>query len=191
MDTAEKTTLTRRDALKTLAAITGAFSLASLPGRWETPLIEAGALPAHAQNSVQLTIETLAVRYYALNGVSLEPAIRMTTEAEAMILDLAGKFAPDNDPTSIYAKVDGCGELVYGKEWAMLGSDVKSFTWNETPSTIAGAVNGVLQLAFDISNTCIDPTDPNSLTGKKFCLAVSHGGRTSNTQCATIINISS
>jgi hypothetical protein len=44
-------TLTRRDALKTLAAITGAAALAAAPGRWETPIVEVGALPAHAQTS--------------------------------------------------------------------------------------------------------------------------------------------
>ncbi len=47
----EKKTINRRQALKTLAAVTGAVSLASLPA-WEKPVIEVGALPAHAQNSM-------------------------------------------------------------------------------------------------------------------------------------------
>jgi len=46
----EKNTINRRQALKTLAAVTGAVPLASLPA-WEKPVIEVGALPAHAQNS--------------------------------------------------------------------------------------------------------------------------------------------
>ncbi len=46
----EKKTINRRQALKTLVAVTGAVSLASLPA-WEKPVIEVGALPAHAQNS--------------------------------------------------------------------------------------------------------------------------------------------
>ncbi len=44
-------TLSRRAALKTLTAIGGAVTLSSLPNRWETPLVEVGALPAHAQIS--------------------------------------------------------------------------------------------------------------------------------------------
>jgi hypothetical protein len=46
-----KAILSRRDALKTLTAITGAVTLSSLPNQWETPLVEVGALPAHAQVS--------------------------------------------------------------------------------------------------------------------------------------------
>ncbi len=52
----EKHTLSRREALKTLAAITGAVSLASLPNKWESPLVEVGALPAHAQSSTTAAI---------------------------------------------------------------------------------------------------------------------------------------
>ncbi len=51
MEKNKKTSLTRRDALKTLAVITGAATLASLPARWQTPLVQVGALPAHAQCS--------------------------------------------------------------------------------------------------------------------------------------------
>jgi len=50
--TEPKPTLTRRDALKTLAAITGAVALANLPNRWEKPVVAVGALPAHAAASV-------------------------------------------------------------------------------------------------------------------------------------------
>ena len=50
----DKGVLTRRDALGTLAAITGAVTLASLPGKWETPLVQVGALPIHAQGSASI-----------------------------------------------------------------------------------------------------------------------------------------
>ncbi len=43
--------LSRREALKTLAAVTGAAALTSLPGQWVKPVIETGLLPAHAQSS--------------------------------------------------------------------------------------------------------------------------------------------
>ncbi|NJN95927.1 MAG: twin-arginine translocation signal domain-containing protein [Anaerolineales bacterium] len=57
--TESKSTLTRRDALKTLAAITGAVTLSSLPNQWEKPLVEVGALPAHAQTSVTGAVQVI------------------------------------------------------------------------------------------------------------------------------------
>ena len=51
MEENKRTSLTRRDALKTLVAITGAATLASLPARWQTPLVQVGSLPVHAQGS--------------------------------------------------------------------------------------------------------------------------------------------
>lgn len=43
--------LSRRDALKTLVAVTGVAAVSTLPDRWAKPLLEVGALPAHAQIS--------------------------------------------------------------------------------------------------------------------------------------------
>jgi hypothetical protein len=62
----EKQTLSRRDALKTLAAITGAVTLASLPSKWQTPVVQVGALPAHAQCSVVPG----TVTFYIINNSS-------------------------------------------------------------------------------------------------------------------------
>jgi hypothetical protein len=44
-------TLTRRQALKVLAATTGAMVLSNLPQTWKTPMVEVGMLPAHAQGA--------------------------------------------------------------------------------------------------------------------------------------------
>jgi hypothetical protein len=43
--------LSRRQALKTIAALTGAVTLSTLPGKWSSPILKAGALPVHAQTS--------------------------------------------------------------------------------------------------------------------------------------------
>ncbi len=43
--------LTRREALKALAAATGAMVLFNLPKTWETPIVEVGVIPAHAQGA--------------------------------------------------------------------------------------------------------------------------------------------
>ncbi len=49
----EKRTLSRREALRAVAAATGAIALANLPEQWISPVIETGVLPAHAQTSPQ------------------------------------------------------------------------------------------------------------------------------------------
>lgn len=43
--------ISRRDAMKILAAAAGATALANLPGKWNTPDLEVGMLPVHAQTS--------------------------------------------------------------------------------------------------------------------------------------------
>lgn len=44
--------LSRRDALKLLAAATGAAALSNLPPAWSKPELQVGVLPAHAQTSL-------------------------------------------------------------------------------------------------------------------------------------------
>ncbi|MCB9077899.1 MAG: hypothetical protein H6631_09925 [Anaerolineaceae bacterium] len=49
----QSTNLTRREALKTLAAVTGSLTLTQLPTEWQSPLVEVGVLPVHALASPQ------------------------------------------------------------------------------------------------------------------------------------------
>lgn len=53
--------LSRREALKMLAGLTGATALSSLPNRWSTPFMEVGVLPAFAQCSATDTAAALIV----------------------------------------------------------------------------------------------------------------------------------
>lgn len=86
--------LARRDALKALAAATGAVALAGLPKDWETPVVGVGALPAHAQVSCGLIISNVAVSreelFYAvsfdyddlLGDVSLNTLVRFEVTSQ-------------------------------------------------------------------------------------------------------------
>ena len=49
-------TFNRREALKLIAAATGALALASIPAEWTKPELRIGVLPAYAQTSVPAAI---------------------------------------------------------------------------------------------------------------------------------------
>jgi hypothetical protein len=84
----DKPVLSRRDALKTLAALTGAVTLASLPGEWETPIVQVGALPAHAACSFVPGTATLEL--INQTGGTFEMTLRYSqTEEEACSATLA------------------------------------------------------------------------------------------------------
>lgn len=51
-----QTKISRRDAIKILAAAVGATTVANLPPEWSRPDLEVGALPAHAQTSIVTTL---------------------------------------------------------------------------------------------------------------------------------------
>jgi hypothetical protein len=65
-----KTPITRRNALKLLAATSGALlGSAMLPAKWLKPVVETGVLPVHAQASVALSIAGLeAAQEYRFDG---------------------------------------------------------------------------------------------------------------------------
>ncbi len=54
------TPINRRQLLKILAAAAGAAALSTLPTNWKTPVVEVGALPAHAQTSLHNVIICLS-----------------------------------------------------------------------------------------------------------------------------------
>ncbi len=58
MNTPDKknSTLSRRDALKTIVSVTGAATLTQLPTRWISPILTSATLPAHAQTSAPATM---------------------------------------------------------------------------------------------------------------------------------------
>lgn len=68
---AKEQLLSRRQALKTLLATGGAGVLSSLPDKWQTPVVEVGALPAFAQISPILTISSLTRSLVGLNDCSI------------------------------------------------------------------------------------------------------------------------
>jgi hypothetical protein len=95
--------LSRRDLLKLLTAAAGAAALSTVPNKWETPVVEIGALPAHAQASRQGTVtgtlrevvtDTSATNSAATDGrtftVSVQPS---GPSANAVFVQFSGMYA--------------------------------------------------------------------------------------------------
>lgn len=60
--------VSRRKALKTLAALSGVVTLSNLPPSWRTPIIEVGTLPVHAQASPPTVDKNLTISNLSLSG---------------------------------------------------------------------------------------------------------------------------
>jgi hypothetical protein len=95
--------LSRRDLLKLLTAAAGAAALSTVPNKWETPVVEIGALPAHAQASRQGTVtgtlrevvtDTSTTNSAATDGrtftVSVQPS---GPSANAVFVQFSGIYA--------------------------------------------------------------------------------------------------
>ena len=61
----EERNLSRREALKALTAASGAVAFAGLPAAWVTPIMQKGALPAHALATLQPFVEILSAVDYS------------------------------------------------------------------------------------------------------------------------------
>ncbi len=74
----DRSLLTRRELLKILTAAGGAAALASVPSAWKTPVVEVGAIPAHAQGSLFGTIagRITLVADGARTGATATPSAR-------------------------------------------------------------------------------------------------------------------
>ncbi|MCB0175229.1 MAG: VWA domain-containing protein [Anaerolineaceae bacterium] len=66
----EEYILSRRDALKTLVAVTGATTISTISRKWEPPYLDVGVLPAFAQGSQP----TSGVDYPFTSEVDVDPA---------------------------------------------------------------------------------------------------------------------
>jgi len=120
MNPRTKKTLSRREALKTLAAVSGVAVLMSVKNKWETPLVQVGVLPAHAQAS---RAATLIVRNSSCCGpttVSIGPSSSpiSSTQIEDVEIPEGGSATFTLDPGTY--EVTGTGECS-SEETVILG----------------------------------------------------------------------
>ena len=97
--------LSRRDALKTLAAATGAVALTSLPV-WEKPVVKVGALPAHAQSSALVYFSDRRIQPDADPLTSSGPsAVLVTVQGNTAHVLANDRYASSTQ--EIYLNIDG------------------------------------------------------------------------------------
>ena len=77
MDNKSAQKISRRDALKILAAVAGGAALANIPSKWTKPGLDVGVLPAHAQTSTGHSI--LATAIGPDNGNFCQPQLTTAT----------------------------------------------------------------------------------------------------------------
>ncbi len=116
--------LSRRDALKTLAAVTGAVALTSLPGKWAKPVVEVGALPAHAQGS--FTIRLISAEFIRVNDCA-----NGNGSTAELILDY-------NDPTGNVTVSDTSILMLYMEGHPSNVSGSNQWPLSDTDFTVVG-----------------------------------------------------
>jgi hypothetical protein len=91
--------ISRRDAMKTLGAVVGAAALSSLPSKWNTPVVAASSLPAHAKQSA-VSMPTKGA-----------PKTVITCDADVSVALSAGKFTfgATVTPAAVYNLTYGGG----------------------------------------------------------------------------------
>lgn len=135
-----KKTLSRREALKTLAAVTGVAVLSSIKNEWETPLVQVGVLPAHAQASLSnLTL---------VNGTGGGPLIITVTGpgsspiSSAAVIEI--EFENDGESETLTLE-PGTYEIVAEAEMCRV-------TTPPTPMVINIAAGEVVTITFTCNN---------------------------------------
>lgn len=155
----EKKTLNRREALKTIAAASGALGAAAfMPGKWSRPLVEVGVLPAHAQSTMELLILNLEIQAFGGNAPN-QP--RFPYSAQFDYNDPLGQV---NGAAKLYANATGPCNETYWK-----GDPLNSFGIKLTGTPY----NGSVWFNFNASYACAN--------GSQLNVQLGADGRMSNT----------
>ena len=164
-----KQNLSRRKVLKALTAVGGAVAATNLmPGKWTSPIIDLGVLPAHAQTNSA--------------PIELVGNLQITPGGGGSSLSISEVSA------------SGAGALIYTAECQYRDPLMSMTTANTTatgrtqctpnvPTSVLyvspeNAASGVVGFSFS--------TPLCNLSTTEFCTSVSSGGRSSNEVCGTL-----
>lgn len=149
------TKISRRDALKLLAAAAGATALADLPARWSKPDLEVGVLPAHAQTSVEHVEHVLSTLPADLpepnnacyDGQDVILSAVISPPAVGIVLQYVLTYTPElGDPGGTITPSPSTGTLTTNN------SGQVSLTANVTPNDSGQGTVGTLTVVWSFVN---------------------------------------
>ncbi len=146
--------LSRRQALKTIAVLTGAVTLSTLPGKWSSPVLQAGALPVHAQTSPNTLV--ISNFQYSLGQAGQPPAIPVTITVDYS--DSAGALTAGS---SMRLVIDTTGDMAPSYPQTIDDAN-PTITGNGFTGTVSSTVN--LELATGDFQVTVTVTNVNGLT---------------------------
>jgi hypothetical protein len=110
--------LSRREALKLLAAATGAAALSTLPPTWSKPDLQIGVLPAHAQTSLLHILSTFFFpeevdpgRSYCYDGMIVRFTAIITPPTTGILLQYSLTYNVTGAPGSITSPSPATGTV--------------------------------------------------------------------------------
>ncbi|NKQ34751.1 MAG: twin-arginine translocation signal domain-containing protein [Chloroflexi bacterium] len=162
MTTPDKKTdqLSRRQALKTIAALTGATALSALPGRWSSPVLKTGALPVHAQTSPN-TLVIANFRY----STGQPPTGEIPTEPVTITVDYTDSAGAVTTGSSMRLVIDTSGDAAPSYPQTIDDAN-PTITGDGFTGTVSSTVN--LELATGDFSVTVTVTNTNGLTSNSL-----------------------
>ena len=141
--------ISRRDAIKALAAVAGATALANIPSKWTKPSLNVGVLPAHAQTSVVHHTVTAGISDPTANFCnSLKSTAVITPPSSGIplnyVLTTSGSVAISSPALTGTVATDGTGTatltIIVDKSKPFNKGDTITITWSfKNPSDGSGS----------------------------------------------------
>ena len=141
--------ISRRDAIKALAAVAGATALANIPSKWIKPSLNVGILPAHAQTSVVHHTVTAGISDPTANYCnSLKSTAVITPPSSGIplnyILTTSGSVVISSPAHTGTVATDGTGTatlaIIVDKSKPFNKGDTITITWSfKNPSDGSGS----------------------------------------------------
>ena len=101
----KKSTLSRRQALKTIAAMTGAVTVTQLPSKWVSPVLTTGVLPAHAQTSPPINVVISNLQAEPLNANRPQGVTTFPVQFSFDYTDTSGTLTTGSTLTAQFSSV--------------------------------------------------------------------------------------
>ncbi len=145
--------LSRRQALKTIAALTGAVTLSTLPGKWSSPVLKAGALPVHAQTSPN----TLVISNFRYSTGQPSPAGKIPTVPVTITVDYSDSAGAMTTGSSMRLVIDTTGDLAPSYPQTIDDANPTltgdGFTGTASSTVNLALVTGDFQVTVTVTNT--------------------------------------